>query len=142
MFEAGYLGRKNGKGFYTYPPRGGKGQKRPNGGLYGEFLEDVPRRAVPAGEVQERLALVMVNEAAHCLAEEVIATPSDGDLGAVLGLGFPPFRGGPFRHVDAVGPVAVVDRLEALAGRHGPRFAPAPPLVDLARRGGTFYPNP
>jgi 3-hydroxyacyl-CoA dehydrogenase/enoyl-CoA hydratase/3-hydroxybutyryl-CoA epimerase len=94
---------------------------------------------VPVEEIQDRLALLMVNEAAHCLGEEVIASPSDGDLGAVLGLGFPPFRGGPFHHVDAVGAVAVVARLEELAGRLGQRYAPAQLLVDAARDGRRFY---
>jgi len=82
----------------------------------------------------------MVNEAARCLEEGVISSPRDGDLGAVLGLGFPPLRGGPFRHVDAYGPAILVNRMEQLAARHGPRFQPAGLLVEMAERGGRFYP--
>jgi len=132
---AGFKGRKNRRGFYSYPA---KGRKQPNEGVYA-LLGGAPRRGVPVEEIQDRLALLMVNEAAHCLGEEVIASPSDGDLGAVLGLGFPPFRGGPFHHVDAVGAVAVVARLEELAGRLGQRYAPAQLLVDAARDGRRFY---
>jgi len=85
-------------------------------------------------EIQDRLALLMVNEAVHCLQEGVISSPRDGDLGAILGLGFPPFRGGPFRHVDTVGAENVVIRLQDLADRHGPRFRPAESLRRLAGR--------
>lgn len=139
MFEAGYQGRKNGRGFYQYPKGRKKGSKQPNDAVYLEFLEGAPRRDVPPREIQDRLALVMVNEAAHCLTEEVIASPRDGDLGAILGLGFPPFRGGPFHHVDTTGPAGVVERLARMAQEMGPRFEPAPILAQLARSGGTFY---
>ncbi len=138
LHAEGYGGRKNRKGFYVYPPPGKKGKKRPNEAVYG-LLGGAPRRDVPADEIQDRLALLMVNEAAHCLGEGVVGSPRDGDLGAILGLGFPPFRGGPFHHVDALGASAVVDRLKALADRLGPRFAPAPALVDLAAAGKRFY---
>lgn len=139
MFEAGYQGRKNGRGFYQYPKGRKKGSKQPNDAVYSEFLEGTPRRDVPPREIQDRLALIMVNEAAHCLTEDVIASPRDGDLGAILGLGFPPFRGGPFHHVDTTGPTGVVDRLARLAQEMGPRFEPAPILAQLAQSGGTFY---
>jgi 3-hydroxyacyl-CoA dehydrogenase / enoyl-CoA hydratase / 3-hydroxybutyryl-CoA epimerase len=89
--------------------------------------------------VAERLVLLQAAEAIRCLEEEVIASPRDGDTAAVLGIGFAPFRGGPFRHVDALGAAVVSARLEELAARHGPRFAPPRMLVDLARTGGRFF---
>ncbi|UCF68293.1 MAG: hypothetical protein JSV80_03045, partial [Acidobacteriota bacterium] len=64
-----------------------------------------------------------------------------GDLGAILGLGFPPFRGGPFCFVDARGIGAVVDRMERLGEACGPRFTPAPLLREMAREGRRFYPG-
>jgi len=73
--------------------------------------------------------LLFVNEAAHCLDEGVLASPADGDLGAVLGLGFPPFRGGPFHYADALGATSVADRLRRLADQYGPRFEPAVSLT-------------
>lgn len=138
MAAAGYAGRKNGRGFYRYDGGSKKGGKQVDDRVYG-FFGGGPRREISAREMADRLSLLMVNEAIHCLQEEVIATPADGDVGAVLGLGFPPFRGGPFRHVDAVGAGAVVDHLEAFARRLGPRYLPAPLLVDMAREGKTFY---
>ncbi len=110
LYEAGLHGRKNGRGFYLYPKTKKKGKKQVNPKIY-DLLGGEERRSVPAAEIQDRLALLMVNEAVHCLQEGVISSPRDGDLGAILGLGFPPFRGGPFRHVDTVGREAITTRL-------------------------------
>ena len=82
----------------------------------------------------------MVNEAVRCLEEGVLRSPRDGDVGAVFGIGFPPFRGGPFRYVDAQGAARVVDELEQLNERFPGRFAPAEVLVRHARRQERFYP--
>jgi 3-hydroxyacyl-CoA dehydrogenase/enoyl-CoA hydratase/3-hydroxybutyryl-CoA epimerase len=138
LFEAGLHGRKNKKGFYLYPTGAGKGRKRVNPEVY-QLLGGGERRAVPAVEIQDRLALLMVNEAVHCLGDGIIASPRDGDLGAILGLGFPPFLGGPFRHVDTVGKGKIVARLEELAATHGPRFQPAPMLAQVVENRGKFY---
>jgi 3-hydroxyacyl-CoA dehydrogenase/enoyl-CoA hydratase/3-hydroxybutyryl-CoA epimerase len=73
------------------------------------------------------------------LQEGVISSPRDGDLGAILGLGFPPFRGGPFRYVDTVGRGAITARLEELAEKHGRRFEPAPMLRETVKNRGKFY---
>lgn len=135
LHAAGYEGRKNRRGFYEYPK---KGRKRPNPAVYG-LLGGAPRRPLPAPAIQDRLALLMINEAVHCLADGVVASPRDADLGAVLGLGFPPFRGGPLRHADSVGADRIVARLETLAERHGERFRPAPLLTDAARGGTRFH---
>jgi 3-hydroxyacyl-CoA dehydrogenase/enoyl-CoA hydratase/3-hydroxybutyryl-CoA epimerase len=75
----------------------------------------------------------LVNEAVLCLGDGAIRSVRDGDVAAILGLGFPPFRGGPFRYVDALGAPAVEERLEVLTGRHGARFAPAPLLLEHAK---------
>ena len=104
-----------------------------------DLLGGSQRRDIDPSAVSERLSLMMVNEAVRCLEEEVIGSARDGDLGAVLGLGFPPFRGGPFHHVDALGATMVVDRLRELESRHGPRFRPADLLVEMAERGSRFY---
>ena len=105
------------------------------------FFGGPDRRSVAPEEIRDRMALLMVNEAVHCLDEGVIASAEDGDLGAILGLGFPPFRGGPFRYVDHEGAAAIVDRMKTLADRHGPRFQPAGGLKELATTGGSFYPG-
>ena len=133
LYEAGLHGRKNGRGFYLYP-KTKKAKKRVNPKIY-DLLGGATRRSVAAAEIQDRLALLMVNEAVHCLQEGVISSPRDGDLGAILGLGFPPFRGGPFRYVDSVGRETIRARLEELAGKHGKRFEPA----TLLTKTGEFY---
>jgi 3-hydroxyacyl-CoA dehydrogenase/enoyl-CoA hydratase/3-hydroxybutyryl-CoA epimerase len=78
----------------------------------------------------------MVNEAAHCLGEGILRSARDGDVGAVFGLGWPPFRGGPFRYADTLGAARVVERLRTYQGRFGARFAPAPTLLQAAQPGG------
>ena len=87
----------------------------------------------------ERCTLQFVNEAAHCLGEGILRSPRDGDVGALFGLGFPPYLGGPFRYVDAQGADAIVQRLEGLEQKHGARFKSAPLLVENARNGKRFY---
>jgi len=140
MYEAGFQGRKNRKGFYLYPKKKKtKGPKPVNTDVY-RFFGGPDRRAVAPDEIRDRMALLMVNEAVHCLDEGVIASAEDGDLGAILGLGFPPFRGGPFRYVDHEGAAAIVERMGELAQRHGPRFDPAGGLKELVKTGGRFYP--
>ena len=64
----------------------------------------------------------------------------DGDIGAIFGLGFPPFRGGPFRFVDAVGADEIVRRLESYERRFGARFTPAAKLVEMAKTNARFHP--
>lgn len=139
LFDAGFRGRKNGKGFYRYgaeAPSGGR--KEVDREVYAHF-GGTERKPMRAADLVDRLVLLMVNEAAWCLQEEVVASPRDADAGAVLGLGFPPFRGGPFRWVDAVGAAEVVARMERLRTLHGERFAPAPLLLEAARTGRPFH---
>jgi len=83
----------------------------------------------------------MLNEAARCLSDGIIRSPRDGDVGAVFGFGFPPFRGGPFRYMDSLGIQIVVQRLEDLNARFPGRFEPAELLLEMARRRQVFYPG-
>ena len=134
LFEAGYRGRKNRTGFYVYPKdRPSKGKKEVDPEVY-SFFGGNSRKRMPAEDLRDRLALLRVNEAACCLAEGIVASPRDADAGAILGLGFPPFRGGPFRHVDAEGAAAVVARLEELAAVHGKRQGQRPARRQHQRR--------
>jgi 3-hydroxyacyl-CoA dehydrogenase/enoyl-CoA hydratase/3-hydroxybutyryl-CoA epimerase len=136
--KAGYKGRKNKKGFYKYDENGKKvsGQVDPN--IY-SFYGGNARKKFDANEIHMRCGMAMVNEAALCLEEGIIENPLDGDIGAIFGLGFPPFRGGPFRYVDTLGAQQVVDILNDLAAKHGARFKPAQILVDYAKSGKKFY---
>jgi len=139
IYKAGYSGRKNKKGFYLYDEKTGKKLKgKINEKIY-DFFGGAERKDLPLEEMQLRPALVMVNEAARCLEEGIIESPLDGDIGAIFGIGFPPFRGGPFRFVDVLGAETVVNMMEELAQKHGSRFLPADILRDYAETGKKFY---
>jgi len=137
--QEGRLGRKARKGCYLYGDEKEKGRKEVDRSVYDLLPGGQKRSSPPREEIAERCVLQMVNEAAHCLGEKILRSARDGDVGAVFGLGWPPFRGGPFRYADSLGAAAVVERLRAYEGRFGLRFAPAPMLVALSRSGGKFY---
>jgi 3-hydroxyacyl-CoA dehydrogenase/enoyl-CoA hydratase/3-hydroxybutyryl-CoA epimerase len=86
------------------------------------------------------MVYAMLNESARAMAEDVVRSPRDGDIGAIFGIGFPPFRGGPLRMIDSLGAAAVVRTLEDLVRDYGERFTPAEPLVEMARREVSYYP--
>jgi 3-hydroxyacyl-CoA dehydrogenase/enoyl-CoA hydratase/3-hydroxybutyryl-CoA epimerase len=148
VVESGRAGRKGRSGFYLYDEQGKKGGVDPS--VY-QLIRAGDRRAAPkspasvadgveTAEIVDRCVLAMVNEAARCLEEGVLRSPRDGDIGAVFGIGFPPFRGGPFRHMDAVSADEIVRQLEALDGRFPGRFTPAELLLNMAREHKRFYP--
>jgi 3-hydroxyacyl-CoA dehydrogenase/enoyl-CoA hydratase/3-hydroxybutyryl-CoA epimerase len=134
LVEEGRQGKKNGRGFYRY--EGGK-RVGPDPSVYTPAGSHA-RRSLPPEEIQERLVLGMLNEAVRCLEDGVLRSARDGDVGAVMGIGFPPFRGGPFWYIDRTGPAALLQRLRSLEERLGARFAPAPLLVRKAEAGEEF----
>jgi 3-hydroxyacyl-CoA dehydrogenase/enoyl-CoA hydratase/3-hydroxybutyryl-CoA epimerase len=93
-----------------------------------------------AAEMQQRCMLALLNEAARCLEDGVLRSARDGDVGAVFGIGFPPFLGGPFRHIDHEGVDNIVRQLELLHARFSPRFEPARLLAGMAQTRTRFYP--
>jgi len=144
VIESGRLGRKSKKGFYLYDDAGKKGAVDPS--VYEIFAagrqhggQAAP--AVSAEEIQQRTVYAMLNEAARCLQDSVLRSARDGDVGAVYGIGFPPFRGGPFRYMDTLGIPRLVQELEELNGRFPGRFEPAQILVDMARSAMRFFPD-
>jgi 3-hydroxyacyl-CoA dehydrogenase / enoyl-CoA hydratase / 3-hydroxybutyryl-CoA epimerase len=139
VVASGRTGRKGRKGFYLYDEQGKKGEVDPS--VYEVLPGGAQRHEMPARDMQTRCVLAMVNEAALCFDEGVLRSTVDGDVGAVFGIGFPPFRGGPFRYVDAQGAARIVDDLELLNERFPGRFAPAEVLVRNARRQERFYPT-
>ncbi|WP_421773116.1 fatty acid oxidation complex subunit alpha FadJ [Gracilimonas sp.] len=135
LLDAGFRGRKNKRGMYTYSS---DKKKEVNTEIYGYFSGQ--NRSNPDKETaRQRIALTMINEAAWCLEEGILKSPQDGDLGAILGLGFPPFLGGPFRYIDQTGVQNVVDQLNEFTDKFGPRFKPAQLLIDYAKEGKRFY---
>jgi 3-hydroxyacyl-CoA dehydrogenase/enoyl-CoA hydratase/3-hydroxybutyryl-CoA epimerase len=139
VLAAGRLGRKGKSGFYRYDAKGKKGEVDPS--VYELLPTGAQRATYPVAEMQGRLVLGLVNEAVRCLDEGILRSPRDGDVGAVFGIGFPPFHGGPFRYVDAVGAAEIVHRLEELDARFPRRFSPTPLLESMARSGARFYPS-
>jgi 3-hydroxyacyl-CoA dehydrogenase/enoyl-CoA hydratase/3-hydroxybutyryl-CoA epimerase len=131
----GRKGRKTKKGFYTY----GRGRKRVDETVYALIPGGARRRRVPRQEIQDRLVFAFLNEAVRCLEDGVLRSPRDGDVGAIFGLGFPPFLGGPFHHLDRIGAGGAIRALERLRESHGTRFEPAAMLVDMARQERSFH---
>ncbi|MEK7402281.1 MAG: fatty acid oxidation complex subunit alpha FadJ [Gemmatimonadota bacterium] len=144
VVESGRLGRKGRSGFYLYDAAGKKGGVDPS--VYpiilgAERAADKSQIAVmPNAEIVDRCVMAMVNEAVRCMEEGILRSPRDGDIGAVFGLGFPPFRGGPFRYVDALGVDEVLSRLDTFDGRFPMRFQPAALLAEMSRARTRFYP--
>ena len=89
--------------------------------------------------VKQRLMLIQSVETARCLEEKVLLAPIDADVGAILGWGFPPYLGGPIGQIHSLGVADFVKTCDALAARHGQRFAPPQLLRDMAARGESFY---
>ena len=131
-------GKKNGRGFYDYS-EGEKG-KNVDPSIYSVLGLGKPNEnVVSADEIRQRVLYCMLNEAAYCLEEGILRSARDGDIGAIFGLGFPPFTGGPFRYIDSLGLDEVVQTLKELEQAHGQRFSAAKMIVDLAERGEGFY---
>ncbi|MDF3058627.1 MAG: fadB [Rariglobus sp.] len=139
MLTQKWLGKKSGTGFYLH--HSGASRTKPNPDI--DLLR--PAHPTPGNHrdvLLNRLVLIMVNEAARCLAEDVIASPEDADFGMILGTGWAPFRGGPLRYADSLGASTVVSRLDALARDVAPHFAPCDHLREMARNHRTFYAPP
>ncbi len=133
------LGKKNSLGLYTYQDKGRK--KEVDTKVY-ELMKVTPTSgAVSDQEIQERVLLPMINEASRCLEEKVVSTASELDLAMIMGMGFPPFRGGLLRYADTLGPQAIVERLKHYQKRFGARFEPATALSGRVTHNEKFYTN-
>lgn len=130
-------GRKNGKGFYQYGPKAKKA-KLVDESVY-KVLDILIASDKEAKGVAERCTIQMLNEAVRCLEEGIIASARDGDIGAIFGIGFPPFLGGPFRYIDTLGASNLVATLQGYQSLYGDRFAPCDTLVKMASDGSQFY---
>jgi len=119
LVSQGHLGRKSGKGIYTY--RKGKPVRRRARGKDSYDLD----------EICDRLMLRLINESVACLRERVVEDADLLDAGMIFGTGFAPFRGGPLHYVEDTGKEAIEGRLEALTTRFGPRFSPDPGWTTL-----------
>lgn len=128
-------GRKSGKGFYTY-----KGKKKEIDKSIYKLLKITPNAKQSDKEIALRCVLLMLNEAVRCLDEGVIRCARDGDIGAIFGIGFPPFLGGPFRYIDQIGIKKLVEMMNQHAEKYGDKFAPCDGLLTRAGVEARFYP--
>ena len=136
--KAKLLGKKGGKGFYLYDERGKKKGLNPE--IY-SVLGVTPKSSTRDQKADwiHRMMLPMINEAALCLSEGIVATAEEVDLGMILGTGFPPFRGGLLRYADSLGIAKIHQELERLSKSVSPRYKPSAPIVERARKNQPFY---
>jgi len=140
VIEDDRKGKKNGRGFYSYDGDPKAKQKPVDETVYQTLGISVPKsKQLSAQEISERCVLTMVNEAAFCYGENILRSARDGDIGAIFGLGFPPFLGGPFAYADQLGIDQLVSKLESLQQQFGERFTIAPALLNLQKTQKTFY---
>ncbi len=132
--KQGRHGRKNNKGFFDYDEEGNKK-------LWPGLADIWPRSAnqPTAKEVQTRMLYPQLVDAAKCIEEGVLFDPVDGDLGGILGVGFPPYTGGPFCMMDSIGLDNLVKELDRLTAAYGEQFRAPQLLRDMAKKGQTFY---
>ncbi len=138
VIKAGRLGRKGKRGFYQYDETGKKGGV--DSSVYDLLPTGQKRSSVPAARIVQRCVYAMLNEAVLCLEDGILRSARDGDIGAVFGIGFPPFRGGPFRFIDRTGASEVVATLDELEREFPGRYRAAESLRQMAEDGTRFYP--
>lgn len=130
LVAAGRVGRKAGQGFYDYDDQGGK-----------RLWSGLSRWAAPRVEQEltalaERLLSIQMLEAARCVRDGVLSSVADANVGAVMGWGFAPATGGPLQAIAERGVAAFLQRCQALAALHGPRWRPDEGLADALARVG------
>ncbi len=133
LFELGRMGRKCGQGFYDYDASGKT--------LWPGLAQLWPPKPVQPSphDLRQRILYVQAVEAARAMAEGVLLSPADGDVGSILGVGYPAYTGGPFCFIDGTGLPAFVAEADRLADLFGEQLRPPQLLRDRAARGQTFY---
>uniref|UniRef100_A0A669CZ44 Hydroxyacyl-CoA dehydrogenase trifunctional multienzyme complex subunit alpha a n=1 Tax=Oreochromis niloticus TaxID=8128 RepID=A0A669CZ44_ORENI len=131
MVEKGLKGCKSGKGFFLY------GKTKSVNPEVEEILKNhqvtAPSAISSEYDMQYRLLSRCINESLMCLQEGIIASPLEGDIGAVFGYGFPPMHGGPFRFVDTFGADRLVSLMKRFEDVYGNQFTPCQLLLDHAK---------
>lgn len=140
MLAANRRGKKNGRGFFDYGSKKGRGQESAEVQQIVDQSSRVATGHTAGGEIDltDRLLLPMLLEATRVVEDGIVADARDVDLGLIYGIGFPPFRGGLFCWADTIGTAAIVERLQPYA-ELGPRYEPTPMLLELAKSDGKFY---
>jgi 3-hydroxyacyl-CoA dehydrogenase / enoyl-CoA hydratase / 3-hydroxybutyryl-CoA epimerase len=134
--KRGRFGRKNGKGFYDYPQNG---PKRLWPGLADLQTTKLDPDTIDITELKQRLLGIQALETARCIEEGVVTDMREADVGSILGFGFAPFTGGTISYIDGMGTKAFVELCNGFAKRYGDRFKPPKLLLDMAKKGDSFY---
>ena len=134
LVKGGHLGRKSGEGFYLH-----KGKEATVGESAERFVKDDSAANLDRVDLELRMVLLMVNEAARCVEEGIVSGPEDVDFAMIMGAGFAPFRGGPLRHADTLGVANVVRAMNELVDEGETRFEPCGLLKELAAKEKGFY---
>ena len=135
MNERRWLGKKTGKGFYLYS----KKNMVPNPEIQALIHHSAEKSRLSDEGIVEGVNLAMVNEAALCLEEGIVANPEYLDVAMVFGIGFPPFRGGVLHYADSLGIKTVVSKLKALQQTVGDRYAPTKLLLEMEKSNKDFF---
>ncbi len=135
----GRFGRKNGKGFYDYPP----GQPKH---LWPGLADILPKKltreeveAIDVEELKQRFLVTQAVEAARTFEDKVVTDVREADVGSILGWGFAPFTGGTLSYIDMMGTKTFVELCRKLEQKHGHRFTPPKLLIDMAAKDERFY---
>ena len=132
----GRFGRKNGKGFYDYPPKPAKKKLWP--GLKDLFPQQDPDK-INVEELKERFLYVIALEAARVMEEKILVDPREADVGSILAFGFAPYTGGTLSYIDGIGLNKVIKHAKHLQKKYGAQFKAPKLLADMADKGETFY---
>ncbi|MBI2212960.1 MAG: fatty acid oxidation complex subunit alpha FadB [Acidobacteria bacterium] len=142
MFEAGRFGQKNGKGFYAYVPDKKGVPKKTVDPEVPTILKPLVKAdnsgSITDQDIVDRMMLPLLIECSRCLEDKIVNTPIEVDIALIYGLGFPPFRGGPFRYADAVGLKALCEKATKFSTL-GKLYEPTPKMVQLAEAGATYH---
>jgi len=139
LVKRGRLGQKSGRGFYAYPKGPKRGEIDPEvESIIQPYLRE-PQQHTDV-QIEERLFLPMLLEATRILDAGLVRDPRDVDLGLILGIGFPPFRGGLLFWGDSLGPKKIIEMLEPYE-EFGERMKPTDYLQRMAAEDDKFYLN-
>lgn len=143
MYENERLGQKNDKGFYAYEEdRKGKPKKVSDDEAYALVKQVVvSEKEFSDEDIIARMMVPLCLETVRCLEDSIVETPAEADMALIYGIGFPPFRGGALRYIDAMGVAEFVKLADGLAEELGPLYAPTDQLRKMAESGERFYSN-
>jgi 3-hydroxyacyl-CoA dehydrogenase/enoyl-CoA hydratase/3-hydroxybutyryl-CoA epimerase len=128
------MGKKNNRGFYIY-----QGKKKKHDPEILNLITIKNKSQLSDTELIQRMVYPMINEAARCLEDNIVARPQDVDLAMIFGTGFAPFRGGLLNYADTESVPKVADTLAEFNQKYGSRFKPSAMLEKVATEGKGFY---